>query len=93
MGFLLFQSACLFFEVFYHVTDGDKFTKIIVLDLDIEFLFASADQVSQLKRVDAEIIDKLCLKGDFSGFYVEVVDKNFFDTIKHNFISSNIYKI
>lgn len=76
--FILFANLGL--EVVYNVTNGDELTQVIVIDLDIESFLAKKNEVSQLQRVDTEVIAEARLRGDVIGiFNVELRDEQVFD--------------
>ena len=63
---LLFR---FFFEVVDDVADSDETAYIVLVDLDVEFLFAQKDEIGELERIDSEVSDEFRF-----GSYVVFVD-------------------
>ena len=74
-------------QVIDHVADGDKLVDIVVFDLDAERTLAELDQLIQLQRIDAEIVDQLGVERDVRFVGAEVFNQHGFDFFKHSFLT------
>ena len=60
-------------KIVYYVLDADKLMNIVILDRDVEFLFAEADEVCKLERADSKVVDKLSSGNDLRLVYVKIL--------------------
>ena len=72
-----------FAEVVHNVAYSDEFVYCIVADFDVEFLFAQQHQVSQLQRIDSQIVDKLRGRRDILGIDGQFFHQQVFNLIEH----------
>mmetsp|Transcript_11231 Transcript_11231/g.13559 ORF Transcript_11231/g.13559 Transcript_11231/m.13559 type:complete len:117 (+) Transcript_11231:416-766(+) len=74
----------------YRVTDAADIFLHVVRDLNIELFFKGHNQLDQVERVCAKIINEACALNNLVTFYVEIFDYNFFNTLKnvrHGYLS------
>ena len=74
----------------HRITDGADVFLHVVWDLNIELFFESHDQLDQVERVRAEVINKACALNNLVTLYVEILDNNFLNTlndVRHGYLS------
>ena len=59
--------ASVSLKIVNDVLDGDKSAHVGIVDLDVELLFAMANEIGKINRTDSKILRKLGLGGDVGG--------------------------
>ena len=79
--FLCFSESL---EISNNVANGRELANVLVVDLNVKLLFAKHNEVSQLDRVDAEVVCQLGLGLDLVGIQLKLVNQNVLQSFKHN---------
>ncbi len=84
-------ALCVFFQIFYNVSNGYELGNILVLEFNVKLFFTSHNEIRKLNRVDSQIAGEIGFKGNVIGIQLKFLYKNAFQSFKHEYVLQYVF--